>query len=257
MTVDQAKMKLLAWVQSQLGTRESGNNWNKYAEDPNMTKLLGWYAQNQPWCNIFCNAAFISVFGLEIGSAMIYQTIGSGSALCRASAQFFKDHGAFTNSPEPGDIVFFYSGGDINHQGIVMRVSGGTVSTIEGNSSDAVSSRNYRSGDSSIAGYGRPKWSLAESASVYASITKPQANVKPQSEQYVTIKVPVLKLGAKGNAVASLQGMLIANKILVGSPGADGDFGPLTASALKTFQSRNGLTADGICGQKTWEALYK
>lgn len=257
MTVDQAKMKLLAWVQSQLGTRESGNNWNKYAEDPNMTKLLGWYAQNQPWCNIFCNAAFISVFGLETGSAMIYQTIGSGSALCKASAQFFKDHGAFTNSPEPGDIVFFYSRGDINHQGIVMRVSGGTVSTIEGNSSDAVSSRNYRSGDSSIAGYGRPKWSLAASTSLSASVTKPKEANKPQSEQYVTIKVPVLKLGSKGNAVASLQGVLLANKIPIGSSGADGEFGPMTALALKTFQSRNGLTADSICGKNTWEALYK
>ncbi len=256
MTVDQAKMKLLAWVQSQLGTRESGNNWNKYAEDPDMTKLLGWYAQNQPWCNIFCNAAFISVFGLEIGSAMIYQTIGSGSALCRASAQFFKDHGAFTNSPEPGDIVFFYSGGDINHQGIVMRVSGGTVSTIEGNSSDAVSSRNYRSGDPSIAGYGRPNWSLAGNSTVITSSpTKPAS--KSSAEQYVTIKVPVLRIGAKSSAVASMQSMLKINKLSLGPSGVDGDFGPSTASALKTFQSRNGLTSDGICGQKTWEALYK
>jgi len=37
----------------------------------------------------------------------------------------------------------------------------------------------------------------------------------------------------------------------------DGDFGPLTHSAVVTFQKRAGLDADGIVGQKTWEALRK
>jgi len=34
--------------------------------------------------------------------------------------------------------------------------------------------------------------------------------------------------------------------------GFDGQFGPLTASATKTWQSRHGLTADGIVGPNTW-----
>ena len=257
MTADQAKLQLLAWVQSQVGVRESGNNWNKYAEDPNMTKLLGWKAQNQPWCNIFCNAAFITVFGLETGAAMIYQPIGGGSAACRTSKQFFKDHGAFVSSPEPGDIVFFYSGGDINHQGIVTRVAGGTVSTVEGNSSDAVSARNYRVGDPSIAGYGRPNWALATSSAP----VKPSSTVQPAGqaagEQNVTVKVPVLRMGSKGSAVAAMQGVIAMKKLSLGVYGVDGDFGMSTASALKIFQSRNGLAADGVCGQKTWEALLR
>ena len=36
---------------------------------------------------------------------------------------------------------------------------------------------------------------------------------------------------------------------------ADGIFGPLTEEAVKEFQKRKGLTADGVVGAKTWAAL--
>ena len=58
---------------------------------------------------------------------------------------------------------------------------------------------------------------------------------------------PLLKIGAKGTDVKSLQ-ELLAIKI-------DGDFGPLTENAVKTFQEGNGLEVDGIVGEKTWSTL--
>ena len=56
-----------------------------------------------------------------------------------------------------------------------------------------------------------------------------------------------LKKGSRGAEVKTLQQKL--NSM------ADGIFGSLTEEAVKEFQKNNGLTADGIVGQKTWEKL--
>ena len=57
----------------------------------------------------------------------------------------------------------------------------------------------------------------------------------------------ILKKGSKGAEVKILQQKL--NLM------ADGIFGPLTEEAVKEFQANNGLTVDGIVGQKTWDKL--
>jgi len=69
-----------------------------------------------------------------------------------------------------------------------------------------------------------------------------------------------LQKGDKGNAVKEMQTMLIACGYSCGSCGADGDFGNGTLSALKSFQSDQKLSVDGLYGSKskaTLEALYK
>ena len=61
--------------------------------------------------------------------------------------------------------------------------------------------------------------------------------------------VETLRRGSKGPNVVKLQNALhIA---------ADGDFGVGTETALKKWQSSNGLTADGIAGPNTLSKLYK
>ena len=56
-----------------------------------------------------------------------------------------------------------------------------------------------------------------------------------------------LKKGSKGAEVKILQQKLNLMD--------DGIFGSLTEEAVKEFQKNNGLTADGIVGQKTWDKL--
>lgn len=257
MTIEQAKYKLLSYALDQLGYHESGDNWNKYAAMPEMTQLLGWDAQNQPWCNIFVNACFIACFGLETGAAMLYQPIGSGSALCRASADFFKAAGAWIErgrTPEPGDVIFFYRSGDINHMGIVSRVAGGSIVTVEGNSSDSVAERCYGVGDGGIAGYGRPRWELAaEDINVPGNEpAEPDATEK----RFYTLHLPYLSKGNVGDAVWVLQTLLQAHNISCGPCGADKDFGSDTKKAVRQFQQKQGLTPDGIVGPETGAALF-
>lgn len=63
--------------------------------------------------------------------------------------------------------------------------------------------------------------------------------------QYVQINGP-LKLGASGDIVVLVQTKLTAAGYTLK---ADGDFGPITRTALKDFQGRNGLTGAGALGE--------
>lgn len=64
-----------------------------------------------------------------------------------------------------------------------------------------------------------------------------------------------VRQGAKGNLTRVLQALLYMAGF---NPGPfDGDFGKGTDKAVRNFQSKNGLSADGVAGKKTWEALLK
>lgn len=54
---------------------------------------------------------------------------------------------------------------------------------------------------------------------------------------------PTLRKGSKGEWVKKMQ------KVLGATP--DGDFGPGTEKAVKSWQAKNGLTPDGVVGPKT------
>ena len=62
----------------------------------------------------------------------------------------------------------------------------------------------------------------------------------------------LLKLGSRGEAVKRMQIALVAAGFNI-EP--DGDFGPKTDAAVKAFQRREGLTADGVVGPMTLTAL--
>lgn len=66
-----------------------------------------------------------------------------------------------------------------------------------------------------------------------------------------------LKKGSQGEDVRALQEMLTAMGYDVGAKNgkADGIFGPKTETAVKAFQSRNGLAATGIADPETLDAI--
>jgi putative chitinase len=59
----------------------------------------------------------------------------------------------------------------------------------------------------------------------------------------------ILKLGSTGEDVKALQEKLGLK--------ADGSFGPGTEKAVKEWQSKNGLTPDGVVGDKSWSFLLE
>lgn len=63
---------------------------------------------------------------------------------------------------------------------------------------------------------------------------------------------PVLRLKSVGVAVAELQAALIKRGYALED---DGAFGNQTKAAVVDLQAKNGLEADGIVGEKTWEVL--
>ena len=63
---------------------------------------------------------------------------------------------------------------------------------------------------------------------------------------------PVVKSGSNGHPIKSLQYLLRARGQNVA---VDGEFGPNTTAAVKTFQASHGLAADGIVGPQTWPTV--
>ena len=258
MTAQEAKTKLVNWCREQLGYIEGANNWNKYA--PKWTEAGGWNAQNQPWCDIFVDCAFIECFGIELASRLTYQPRGGFSALCSASAQFYKNNNAWYTTPEVGDQVFFNVSGGINHTGIVVKAGGGIIETIEGNSSDAVRNNAYAFGSSYINGFGRPNWSIFSSNDTESGTTgentTPSAPTVPQKKTCkVTATPPLLQQGDTGSWVKIMQLRLMDCGQSLRKWGADGDFGSETRDAVERFQKAKGLVVDSVVGEATWTKL--
>ncbi len=107
----------------------------------------------------------------ELGLQLLCQAKKGMGAGCSGSANYYKQMGQFhTKNPKPGDQIFFTndSGKTMYHTGIVEKVAGGRVYTIEGNTSSAAgvveNGGCVRTRDpltySKIGGYGRPDFSI-------------------------------------------------------------------------------------------------
>jgi len=66
---------------------------------------------------------------------------------------------------------------------------------------------------------------------------------------------PLLRQGSRGNYVLILQDSL--NNLGYRTGGLDGLFGPGTANSVRAYQKYKGLTADGVVGCNTWNALMR
>lgn len=76
-----------------------------------------------------------------------------------------------------------------------------------------------------------------------------------QATASAQINKPLLKQGARGEAVRELQTLLANLAVYTGT--IDGIFTQEVKNAVIAFQHRVFLVEDGIVGSLTWQALYK
>lgn len=140
------KMVNVAKHELEWGFREDNSN--------NITPYGEWYGiQGGAWCAMFVSwcAKQAGILGSKVPS-FAYCPFGVNAY--RSKGKFYSRGGGYT--PKPGDTIFFWNSVDrvVGHTGIVISVTSSTVTTIEGNASDAVMQKTYSRSNTYIHGYG-------------------------------------------------------------------------------------------------------
>ena len=197
------------------------------------------------WC-----ANFVSYVFKRVGINMYDLSCTSMRNRMAASSEWDEPE----TKPEIGDPIFFEwdgdEGGDCDHVGIVVDVSGNTITYVNGNGSSSthVTKQQININSRYIAYWMR-----------YVSQTSSDARestCSTSSDKTFACEIRQLKSGSVGASVKSLQQLLSAKGYSVGDCGADGDFGKDTEAAVIKFQIDNKLDSDGIVGPKTFEKLW-
>lgn len=144
-------------LDSKTGNAGSGN-YTKYARDlwdANPHFYQG-PKQGYEWCCVFVDWCIYNACGwdAEYAQRAKFYT-GPYGAGVEFAAQYYKAAGEWYTDPKPGDQIFF---GNYAHTGLVEKVDGNTVCTIEGNENNMVCRRSYAKDSSYIKGYGRPAY---------------------------------------------------------------------------------------------------
>ena len=158
---------LIAQAKVWLGCKESDGSHKKIIDTYNAHKPLarGYKVQyTDAWC-----ATFVSACAIKTGMTDIIPT----ECGCGEMVKLFQKLGEWdendARTPNAGDIIFYDwqdSGSGDNqgapdHVGIVEKVSGSTITVIEGNKNDAVGRRTLKVNGRYIRGYGVPKYATA------------------------------------------------------------------------------------------------
>lgn len=164
-------------------------------------KALAPGMNGQAWCNCFVNYIFTIAYGLATAKKMLC-TSGDWSYYTPTSASYFKNKKRWFTSPQVGDVIYFKNSTRIHHVGLVTKVGGGVVYTIEGNTSSGnncvvpngggVFAKSYQLTNCNIAGYGRPLYDVAENKIVEIPITPYRSGLKVVGTSSLNIrKTPV------------------------------------------------------------------
>lgn len=206
-------------AQSWIGCKEADGTHKKIIDVYNGHTPLarGYKVQyTDAWC-----ATFVSAVAIKCGYTAIIPT----ECGCDPMITLFKNLGEWIEDdsyvPSAGDVIFYDwqdsgSGdntGSSDHVGIVEKVSGSTITVIEGNYSDSVKRRTIQVNGKYIRGYGVPKYSDSTSAATNTNTTSKAAATTKADPKTIWNYL----MGKIGNAfgVAGLMGNLFAESGLI------------------------------------------
>lgn len=265
-------------------TANAGNkNYTKYARDLYKAGYYNGNKQGFAYCDVGHDWVHWKAAGenKELAEYVTCQT-GDLGAGCTYSMRYYKAAGRFyEKDPKPGDQIFFGSGNSSTHTGIVIKVDGARVYTVEFNTSGesgevanggGVFEKSYPLGYSRIVGYGRPRYDKEETSSG-KTVTESTYSLKSFIEDVQkacaakvdgiaggeTISKTVTvsaKINSTHAVVKPLQKRLYAlGYTEVGK--ADGIAGPKFTKAVKRLQNNICGIVDGevTAGCKTWRYL--
>lgn len=260
-------------------------NYTKYARD--LDAVTGFYngkKNGYAWCDCFVDWCFVQAFGVEKGKAMLCQPNYSYGAGCTYSSRYYRDKGQFyTKNPKPGDQIFFWNSSktELAHTGLVYKVDGSYVYTVEGNTSSAsgvvanggcVCKKKYSLAYSRIYGYGRPAYDAeSDNTSAKPVYTVYKPTVKEWQIAAIADGYRFPKYGADGEwgaeCASVAQKAIVKKRIIytnknltkivqrVVGVDVDGLCGNDTANAIRAFQQQHDLVVDGEVGLNTWKKI--
>ena len=247
-----ARNEIVKQMQAWIGLKESDGSHKKIIDIYNTIKPLpvGYKLKyTDAWCAGAVSAAAQACNATDIVPA---------ECSCPRMITKAKNMGVWvetdSHKPEPGDIIMYDwddSGkgdnlGSPEHVGLVEKISGSTITVIEGNYSNSVKRRSMQVNGRYIRGYIVPK---------YTDEAQVVPEVKPEVKTDYQVGLRYLKKGTKGEDVRALQILLIGRGFSCGVDGADGDFGTNTDKAVRNYQKAMGLSADGSVGPTTMSSL--
>jgi CHAP domain len=149
--VDPIADGLLEAMRSELGYKEGAGQYTKFGEWYSDTVADPQY-KNAPWCDMFI------AWAAEKADVQGY--VGQ-FAWTPSHAKWFQRQGAWSDTPEPGALVFYdWAGskkaGKVDHVGVVEKVENGKLHTIEANVDKVWLKRKIRD-ESKVVGYGLPR----------------------------------------------------------------------------------------------------
>lgn len=247
MTEAELRAKVVSIAQGYIGCKESDGSHKKIIDLYNSHKPLArGYAvkYTDAWCSTFASAVAVAA-----GLTDIIPT----ECGCEKHIQLFKNIGSWVENdayvPSPGDYIFYDwddngvgdCTGNADHIGIVEKVSGNTITVIEGNMSDAVGRRNLTVNGRYIRGYGVPKYSSKATAGGTTTTTTPAQNTTSGDTVYTvkagdTLSAIAAKYGTTYQKLASYNGIANPNIIRVGQKIKIPSSGTSSTTTLKSVE---------------------